>query len=436
MKTKLLLASMFALTVQQTVLAQTDALGYTQANMTMGNGYQNRTFFTFSNGNIVSQPANSWDIAFFRNSIYTAGTRINDAKNIEVYTAATSLAEWDNISISNEASWGEPLYNPDQTTDWSIGALEQGPITAPNPNIPSTGWGVYNPLTHHIIGKAIFVLKYATGTYIKFAIEDAYMGYTFKYSKWNGTAWGPTETRTLANGTDDSYFNYFSFDSGAKVPDMEPSRNSWDLMFTRYFTDYPYTDPQGNPQTMKYRMAGVIQSPTISVAKVRPETQAVATGTLPATFSSNITTIGHSWKPTSGVYTDAVYYIKQGSDYYRMYFTSNEGMQTGNMYFKYKKITGTLGITEVSKKASFGIYPNPTTADKRVTVLFDVKEKANNKGSVEVYDLTGKKVHSAELSNQTGFYREDLNLSHLPSGNYMVKITYGGTSETKKLIVK
>lgn len=436
MKTKLLLASMLALTVQQTVLAQTDALGYSQADMTLGNGYQNRTFFNFSNGNIVSQPANSWDIAFFRNSIYSAGTRINDAKNIEVYTAATSLAEWDNINISNEASWGEPLYNPDQTTELSIGALEQGPITSPNPNIPSTGWGVYNPLTHHIVGKAIFVLKYATGTYIKFAIEDAFMGYTFKYSKWNGTAWGPTETRTLANGTDDAFFNYFSFDSGAKVPDMEPSKNSWDLMFTRYFTDYPYTDEQGNPQTMKYRMAGVIQSPNISVAKVRPETQAVATGTLPAAFSNNITTIGHSWKPTSGIYSDVVYYVKQGSDYYRMYFTSNGGSQTGNMYFKYKKITGTLGVTEVSKKASFGIYPNPTTADKRVTILFDVKEKANNKGSVEVYDLTGKKVHTAELSNQTGFYREDLNLSHLPSGNYMVKITYGGTSETKKLIVK
>ncbi|OCA76147.1 secretion protein [Chryseobacterium artocarpi] len=436
MKTKLLLASMFALTVQQTALAQTDALGYTQANLSMGNGYQNRVFFNFADGNIISQPANTWDVAFYRNSIYAVGTRINDAKNIEVYTAATSLAEWDNINISNEASWGEPLYNPDQINDWSQGAFEQGPITGPNPNTPSTGWGVYNPVNHHITGKAIFVLKYASGAYVKFAIEDAYGGYTFKYSKWNGTAWGATETRTLSNGSDDAFFNYFSFDTGEKVPNMEPSKNSWNLMFTRYFTDYPYVDQQGNPQTMKYRMSGVIQGPNITVAKVRPETQAAATGNIPATFSSNITTIGHSWKPTSGVYSDAVYYIKQGSDYYRMYFVSNEGTQTGNMYFKYKKLTGSLGITEVSKKASFGIYPNPTTADKKVTVLFDVKEKASNKGNVEVYDLTGKKVHSAELTNQTGFYRQDMNLSHLPSGNYMVKITYGGSTETKKLIVK
>ncbi|AZA80027.1 T9SS C-terminal target domain-containing protein [Chryseobacterium sp. G0186] len=438
MKTKLLLSSLLALTVQQTVLAQTDANGYTTVNLSMGASYQNRVFFDFGTNNMVSQPANTWDVAFYRTSPYAFGTRINDALNIEVYTASVNMADWDNISISNEASWGEPLYNPDQITDISQGAFEQGPVTAPNPNIPSTGWGVYNTTNHHIDGKAIFVLKYASGEYIKFAIVDAYAGYTFKYSKWNGSSWGATETRTIANGADDSFFNYFSFTSGAKVPSMEPSRSAWNLMFTRYFTDYPYIDTQGNPQTMKYRMSGVIQNSNISVAKVRPEVQETATANVPANnaFSSNITTIGHSWKPTMGVYSDAVYYIKQGSDYYRMYFTSNGGSQNGNMHFKYKKITGTLGITEVSKKASFGIYPNPTTADKKVTVLFDVKEKANNKGSVEVYDLTGKKVHSAELANQAGFYRQDMNLSHLPSGNYLVKITYGGNSETKKLIVK
>jgi len=45
MKTKLLLASLFALSVQQTVLAQTDANGYTQVDLSMGQGYQNRVFF-------------------------------------------------------------------------------------------------------------------------------------------------------------------------------------------------------------------------------------------------------------------------------------------------------------------------------------------------------------------------------------------------------
>ena len=119
-----------------------------------------------------------------------------------------------------------------------------------------------------------------------------------------------------------------------------------------------------------------------------------------------------------------------------MYFTQNGGASSGNMYFKYKIITSVLDVTEVSKKASFGIYPNPTTSDKKVTVLYDVKEQASNKGNVEVYDFTGKKVHQSELTNQAGFYKQDLNLSQLPSGKYMVKITFGGQTETKKLIVK
>ncbi len=430
MKTKLLLASVLAMSVQQTVLAQTDALGYSQVNMTMGSGYQNRVFVDLADGNMVSQPANTWDIAFYRNSNYAFGSRVNDAKDIEVFTASTNLADWDNISISNEASWGAPLYNPDQTTDWSQGAFEQGPVTSPNPNIPSTGWGVYNPVNHHIQGKAIFVLKYASGTYIKFAIEDAFAGYTFKYSKWNGTSWGATETRTLANGTDDSYFNYFSFDTGAKVPSLEPSRTAWDFVFTKYYTFYM--------GMQMYPLSGAIQSPNVKVAMIQPETQQTTAYVIPAnaSFSSAITTVGHSWKGIGTVKNDVVYYVKKGNDYYRMYFTTNGGASTGNMYFKYKKITETLGITEVGKKASFGIYPNPATADKKVTVLFDVKEKAGNKGNVEVYDLTGKKVYSAELTNQAGFYKQDLNLSTLTSGNYLVKITYGGHSETKKLIVK
>jgi hypothetical protein len=96
-----------------------------------------------------------------------------------------------------------------------------------------------------------------------------------------------------------------------------------------------------------------------------------------------------------------------------------------------------LGVTDVSgKKASFGIYPNPAAADQKVTVLFDVKEKLSSKGHVEVYETSGKKVYTAELTNQTGFYKQDLNLSYLTSGTYLVKITFGGQTETKKLIIK
>ncbi|MDN8677501.1 HmuY family protein, partial [Staphylococcus aureus] len=63
----------------------------------MGPSYANRVFFDFSENNIVSQTANTWDIAFYRVSSYSFGTRINDAQNIEVYEASSNPADCDAI---------------------------------------------------------------------------------------------------------------------------------------------------------------------------------------------------------------------------------------------------------------------------------------------------------------------------------------------------
>ncbi|MGV4414140.1 T9SS type A sorting domain-containing protein [Chryseobacterium sp. T1] len=427
MKTKLFFASLFALSVQQTVIAQTDALGYTQVDLTMGAQYQNRVFFGFSDKNIVSQPANTWDIAFYRNADKDFGTRVNDAKGILVYQVSKNPNDFDTVDLSKKSTWGDPLYNPDKTDRLQNGAFEASTL------LPSTGmnfgWGAYNAINHHVEGKVVFVLELADKTVYKFFIQNYFKSYTFKYAKWNGTSWDATVTKTIDNGSDDAFFNYVNLSTGEKVPNLEPSKSSWDLMFTKYMTFYN--------NTMMYPLTGAIQNPSITVAKARPETQETATYNLPAdaAFSKEITAIGHSWKPTSGIHPDAVYYIKKNNQYYRMYFTKNGGATTGDMFFKYKNITSELGVTDLGKKASFGIYPNPIV-NKKATLIFDVKEKINNTGSVEVYDLSGKKVYEATLSNQSGLYKQELNLSKLSTGNYLVKITYGGITETKKVIVK
>ena len=280
------------------------------------------------------------------------------------------------------------------------------------------------------MGKVVFVLDYGNENYYKFFINEYYGGYTFKYAKWNGTSWDATQTRTAPSGTDDAFFNYFSFATGEKVANLEPAKANWDLMFTRYWTFY------GGQQM--YRLSGVIQSPNVSVAYVKPETQATSTFTAPAStaYSTNITTIGHSWKPTTGVYSDVVYYVKEGSTYYRLYFTANGGATTGNMFFKYKNVTGEMAVADFGKKGSFGIYTNPTKEDKKVNILVDIKDAASKNGNVEIFDLSGKKVFETAIANQTGFSAKELDLNRLSSGVYLVKITYGGQTETKKLIIK
>jgi len=187
-----------------------------------------------------------------------------------------------------------------------------------------------------------------------------------------------------------------------------------------------------------YLMSGTIQSPNVTIAYVKPETQATLTYTLPsaAIFSKEITTIGHSWKPTSGVYTDVVYYIKEGSNYYRMYFTSNGGASTGNMYFKYKNITSELSVADFGKKGTFGIYPNPTKEDRKINILFDVKQADSKNGNVEIFDFTGKKVYETAINNISGFSVQEVDVKNLTAGIYLVKISYGGRTETKKLVIK
>src|SRR5690606_23744015 len=113
--------------------------------------------------------------------------------------------------------------------------------------------------------------------------------------------------------------------------------------------------------------------PRISVAKTG-ETQSTSAINLPAVgaVKKGITTIGHSWKPTSGLIPDVLYYIKEDTKYYTLYFTENGGSATGNMYFKYKDITGLLATGDTNAIVSFGLYPNPAP-DKLVTLLYDLK---------------------------------------------------------------
>lgn len=427
MKTKLFLAAMLSVGIQQSILAQTDELGYQSVNLTMGANYQNQVFFDFSDNQTKSVAGDLWDIAFYRNSTMDFGIKVNDSKDYKVYQVSATASDFDTVDLSKLSTWGESLYNPDQTDRIQDGAFSAATL------LPQSqfnyGWGSYDMVTHKILGKVVFVLQSADGATYKFFINEYYGGYTFKYAKWNGTSWDATQSKTIANGSDDTLFNYFSFATGAKVDNVEPAKANWNLMFTRYYTYYN--------NVMMYRLSGAVQSPNITVAKVQPETQATSTYTAPAaaTYSANITSIGNSWKPTTGVYSDVVYYVKDGANYYRMYFTQNGGATTGNMYFKYKNITSELGVTDLGKKASFGFYPNPVT-NKKATLIFDVKEKSNNKGSVEIYDLSGKKVYETSLSNQSGLYKQDLNLTNLSSGNYIAKITFGGITETKKIIIK
>ncbi len=82
-----------------------------------------------------------------------------------------------------------------------------------------------------------------------------------------------------------------------------------------------------------------------------------------------------------------------------------------------------LDIAEFSEE-SVQLYPNPASGNINVTGLSDTT-------LMEVYDVVGRRVISKELDA----YQANINISHL-SGIYMFRLTQGGNSIVKRIVVK
>ena len=412
MKTKLLFIALFSISLisnaQQAV------------NLSMSADYANEVFYDFSENESYSYTAADWDVAFLRTSAYAFATRINDGAGIELFEVSTTPSDYATVDIANEANWTQ-LYNSD--TDWMLGAFDQG--TA------SYGWGEYNPTTHVVEGTTTFVLKYEDGTYRKFFIEDFYSGYTFKYSTWDATnqTWSTDVTETVANTSNPNrIFNYYNLADEAEVM-AEPEATAWDLKFTRFTTDYPY-----NGTTMKYTVTGVLHHPDVTVAE---NTENGAGDPNAQTYMTEINTIGYDWKVLNASYqydivSDMYYYVKDvDNNVYRLHFTSFEGSSTGNLSFNAEDVTSQLSVTNFDNGDSFGFYPNP--AQGQIEILYE--NQISTDVNVAIYNMTGQKVLEKELKND-GFYNQKLDISHLNTGNYVIKFSTGNQSTTKKLIVQ
>jgi len=388
-------------------------------NTSMGAGYANQVFYKLSTETETSFAANSWDIALLRTSAFAFALRINDGIGTQVFEASSDINDWDNIDISNEASWTQ-LYNND--TSWASGAFDNGSATY--------GWGEYNSSTHHVEGSIVFVIKYSDGSYIKFINEDFFSGYTFKYSKWDSdtSTWGADQTTTVSNTSNpDNTFNYYSLQNDEEVI-AEPASTDWDLKFTKYYTEIS----DGNGGTVPYNVTGVLHNAGIEVAENDESGGTPANPSL--TYSTDINTIG--WTSGWTVDSDKAFYIKYADQtVYRLNFSDFSGSSSGDLSFKFENVTASLGIEDVSEHVSFGVYPNPST-DKKINLIYDVSVLNSSNNKVVIYSATGQNVFEQGLTNNSGFYNKTLDLSSLQSGIYVLEFSTGTHAITKKLILK
>jgi Secretion system C-terminal sorting domain len=104
--------------------------------------------------------------------------------------------------------------------------------------------------------------------------------------------------------------------------------------------------------------------------------------------------------------------------------TTNTGVSEivfDNLTVKATATEGLLGVTEIAD-ATFGVTPNPARDFVTITTNDTLK-------SVELFDMNGRTVLVSEGVNQ-------INVSDLASGIYMMKVTSDKGTATKKLIVE
>lgn len=107
--------------------------------------------------------------------------------------------------------------------------------------------------------------------------------------------------------------------------------------------------------------------------------------------------------------------------------------QTGTLNSWYVEVCSTT-ITPLSldefELDSFSVYPNPNQGE------FTVKLNSNsgNKVNISVYDIRGRRVFDHLYLNSSNF-KEVVNLNNVQSGMYVLKVSDGEKSSSKKIII-
>ena len=407
---KILLTAFAIATTLCTIAQQT-------IDVSMGAGYTSEVYYKLNTQTAITFQADSWDVAFLRNDDFNLSVRVNDGIDIKVFEVADTAEQYGSVDVSNQNDWVE-LVNGN--TNWEDGAFMQGSATF--------GFGEYNPATNHVEGTIVFVLQYDDGTYRKMIIEDYFGAYTFKYATWDGSTWSSDTTATVANTSNpDNRYNYYSLQNNQEVI-AEPSEDNWDFVFRKYTSFI-------NPPGQNYVVSGALHNPNVAVAQNQETSDADPNG---LDYLEEINTIGYDWKSFTGTWnidSDQKYYVKyENNTVYRMYFTDFGGSASGDLSFVLQDVTDLLGFESISENLSFGMYPNPSL-DGTVTIVYENKNTAAATNTIRVYAVNGEQVYETTTLNNNGFFTQQLDLSFLDSGMYVLQFESGDTTISKKLIL-
>ncbi len=116
-----------------------------------------------------------------------------------------------------------------------------------------------------------------------------------------------------------------------------------------------------------------------------------------------------------------------GTVYYRLRQVDFDGA------FEFSKVIAVSHNAGAASQAAVSVFPNPVT-DGRVGIRF--QEVVNGGATIRLADLSGRVLHSQQLSNVASDI--DLNLTglNLRSGIYTLSITANGRSTTQRIVIR
>ncbi|MEX2483258.1 MAG: S8 family serine peptidase [Brumimicrobium sp.] len=148
------------------------------------------------------------------------------------------------------------------------------------------------------------------------------------------------------------------------------------------------------------------------------------------------------WIPTDEEDWVTVHMTNITSSYYtedfrmKFQFESDGGnnfyLEDINMYKGEPSDDIVLGLSEMNEVLGFTVFPNP--ADESLNVRFDQLNDAQT--SVILTDISGKKVLEHTLKAQSGTNLVVLDTEGVSPGMYMIHLTQGNNTQTKKVIVQ
>ncbi len=413
-------------------------------SVSMGAGYGKAVYYNIRTGAEASSPVDQWHFSHTTVSRDNC-IRVNHMGGVEVYAYPKGdNSKFSQFDTSGWAAW-KKFYN-------DINVHEKGALNqATNPgNMWDFSWGVYDPTTKDVTGDSLYLLVIThpgigTGkSFVKFMPikQNANGDFIFRTAMVDGTS-DKTDTMLQSSATGKSY-KYYTLGVGDVYP--EPSRDNWDLLFTRY---YVLTTPPGGGTPVMYPTMGVESKRGTRVSKITTYTWDVMaanpaqtligvkmTGT-PSELSKDLTKIGGDWKSFDNstgkwtIQTSWNYVVEstrtlgaiKDTAYYMMSFTGFTGSSRGESQFRKLALTPTASVRSEKKQAMVKLFPNPV---QNSLMIWAPEQKSVS--SVNILSADGRIVlqQTIDFSNETAV---SLDVTALTAGTYFVQIS----SETDRV---